>query len=237
MLQMAKKLLLSTLVTLITLAALTGVARANAYTVNVAEGQTFGNGFNTTNLNPFTSGSNTASATFTYTGSINFANTNPQNSGPSGDLNSTFGYTAGNVSNYHGSGTVSVNSTQVADFSSLTSFLNSSGSASNSQYATWISFDLGTLSAGTVLTVTHDDGASVYQNGLSLGQTISGETTQVTDTVRLGGSADTMLYYSRQNGSPSILQVSVPEPSSIVLLLAGLVGIILVRHRLNQIQP
>ena len=229
---MAKKLLLSTLVTLVTLAALTGIAQANAYTVNVSEGQTFGNGFNTTNVNPFTvGGSNTASATFTYTGSINFSDTDPQNSGASGDLNSTFGYTAGNVSNYHGSGTVSVNSAQVANFSTLTSFLNSSGSASNSQYATWMSFDLGTLSAGTVLTVTHDDGASVYQNGLSLGQTISGETTQVTDTVRLGGSADTMLYYSRQNGSPSILQVTVPEPSSIILLLAGLAGLVLVRHR------
>jgi hypothetical protein len=226
---LAQKLLLSTLVAF---AALNGAAQAGSYTVNVSEGQTYGYGFDTGSTNPFAAGgSNTASATFTYTGSINFANTNPQNSGPSGDLNSSFGYTAGNVSNYHGSGTVSVNATPVADFSSLMSFLNSSGSASNSQYATWMSFDLGTLSAGTVLTITHDDGASVYQNGLSLGQTISGETVQVTDTVTLTGSADTMLYYSRQNGSPSVLKVSVPEPSSIALLIAGLAGILLARHR------
>lgn len=55
--------------------AATGVAAhadilPSSYSVSVSEGLTNGNGFDTANGNPFTPGAaNTASATFTYTGS------------------------------------------------------------------------------------------------------------------------------------------------------------------------
>ena len=79
---------------------------ANAsYSVQVSPGLTSGNGFTTNNVNPFASLSNTATATFTYTGDISFDNEQAQNSSPSGDLNSTFfGSNASNISGYHGSG-------------------------------------------------------------------------------------------------------------------------------------
>ena len=93
---------------------------ANAdYSVQVSTGLTSGNGFTTNNVNPFASLSNTATATFTYTGDISFDNEQAQNSSPSGDLNSTFfGSNASNISGYHGSGQVQLNSsTTIADFS------------------------------------------------------------------------------------------------------------------------
>jgi hypothetical protein len=224
-------------VALVAVAATTGVAHANyltgTFAVTAVEGQTYGYGFSATNTNPFAgySSGTTASATYSYTGALNLSNTN--NSAP--DLNSSFGYTAGNLSNYSGSGTVSYNSSTVADYSSLTSYLNSSGSGSGLAYGSWYSFDLGVLSAGTVLTITHDDGVSVWQNNLNLGNTVSGPTSQVTDNVKLTSTTDTMLYYTRQNGAPSILQVNVPEPSSIALMLAGLGGLAIIRRRRSRI--
>jgi len=202
------------------------------YTIETSTGLTSGGGINTTSTDPF-SGANTASATFTFTGALNFSDTANQNSGPSGDLNDTFGFTAANVSNYSGYGTVTEGTTPVANFSSLATYLTSSGSASNFQYASWYEIDLGVLSAGTVLTVTHDDGASVYQNGGDLGGMVEGPTGAVTNTLELTNTADTVLYYTRQNGTPSVLQVAVPEPASIALFGAGLAAIGFIRRR-NQ---
>jgi hypothetical protein len=116
------------------------------------------------------------------------------------------------------------------DFTNQTTFLGSSGSASGYQYGSYITIDLGVLASGTVLTITHDDGASVYQGATRIGTTTDGPTTAITETVILSSTGDTTLYYGRENGTPSVLDVSVPEPAGMAVIGAGLLALGLVRR-------
>lgn len=204
----------------------------------VVSGSTGGNGFATVQgANPFTGA--TAQASFSYTGTLNFDNTAPQSFDNSGDLNSTWFGTATNagspnfgISGYSGSG-IAVSPSN-ANFNSQALFLASSGSAGNFAYGSLYTIDLGVVAAGTVLTVTHDDGASIFQGATQIGTFTTGPTTAVTDVVTIGTTADTTLYYSRQNGSPSILEVStsaVPEPASLALLGSSVLCLGLFRRR------
>ena len=201
-----------------------GTARAGVYNVTVSEGLGVVGGFDTANGNPYT-GAGTAQAAFVYTGSLDFSDTQAQNSGSTGDLNRDFGFSASNISHYSGSGTVAAPSN--ANFNTLARFLASSGSAANDQYGSYYTFDLGKVAAGTVLTITHDDGISVFQGATEIGSPASGPTAQTTDTIDVTSSGDTILRYSRQNGTPSILEDSVPEPGSLALLGAGLLGLVM----------
>lgn len=192
---------------------------ASAYPVTVQTVNTSGAGFDAV-PNGVPGG---ITAAFTYTGPLNFVNSAPQNSSSTGDLNSAF-FTAGAISGFAcTSASCTLGSPSNADFTSLSSFLASSGSAGGFQYGSLYSIDLGVVAAGTVLTIAHDDGASVYQGATRIGSTVASPTSVVTDTVVVNTAADTVLWYARENGTPSILTVAVPEPLSAALLGSGLV--------------
>ena len=116
----------------------------------------------------------------------------------------------------------------------LPTFLASSGSASNFQYGSFFTIDLGVLAKGTDLTITHDDGASVFQNGHEVGVMTDAPTTAVTEMVKLTATTDTILYYARENGTPSVLDVSIPEPASMAVLGAGVAGALTARRRRSK---
>jgi PEP-CTERM motif len=207
------------------------------FVFGVETGNTGGVGFTTLpGPTPFTGP--TANATFTYTGALNFNNPAGQNSNSSGDLNSTFFTSGGGTINplsYSGSGNFIPGNDH---YGTLGGFLAGSGSAGSFAYGSLYTIDLGVLNAGTVLTITHDDGASVFQGSTRVNSTVAGPTTVTTDVVTLGTTGDTILYYSRQNGTPSILEVSaVPEPSTWAMMILGFFGVGFMAYRRKQNGP
>jgi hypothetical protein len=202
----------------------TASASASSYSFSVFEATT---GFGPQNAQPVTvcppTPTNAACATFTYTGPLNFDNPAPPNSDGTGDLNSVF-FSPGSISGYSGNGTVTYNSQVVANFNNLTAFMASSGSAAPFAYASFYAIDLGTLAAGTILTITHDDGITLYENGAAFGSFTTGPTTAITESAKVGTTGDITLYYTRQNGTPSILQVAVPEPASLAVFGVALIA-------------
>ncbi len=202
---------------------LAGTAHAGAYAVRVETALTNGVPFDAVRgAMSFTNSANTATtANFTYTGPLSFGD------GTAADLNSDFGFSTANISNYQAANTgpVLYNGASVANFSTETGFLASSGSTAGYGYGSLYQINLGSLAAGTVLTVTHDDGFSLFDNQTAYNTAFDAPTAQVTDTVVVSHGINGVLYYARENGAPSVLEVSVPEPMSLSLFGAGLLAL------------
>ena len=248
------------------------IASATAYTMQVWEGAATSSNSTARDATAAgvtaLTGSTYTSATFTWNGTLNFdwpgvyippssPGTTSQNTNSSGDLFSQFFGSNPGVQNYntptenpaalisgysctHNCG--ALGSPSNADFSSLTSFLASSGSAASYLYGAIFKIDLGKLPAGTILAVNHDDGASLVNNGVTFGGLTSTPTSSTGYQTGIVPSAlyDTYLYYGYENGSPEVLQVKfngdqtppLPEPSSMALVATGLLGLgLLVRRR------
>lgn len=220
-----KRLLLAGGATCALLAALPGAAlAAPTYSFLVQTANQNNAQFDATATAPGFNSAGAISANFNYTGPLSFNIGQPQNSTNTGDLNSAFfGANSSGISGYSGSGTLALPSG--ANFTTLANFLASSGSNSGYQYGSLYTIGLGALAAGTILTITHDDGVSVFQGNTRLGSTTAGPTAQITESVFLTQAGNTTLYFGRQNGAPSVLTVAVPEPASIAILGAGLLGL------------
>jgi hypothetical protein len=219
-----KKLVATT--ALITSAFVAVPASAASYVVSVFEASigsqfdaTLGSTFN------FLTKPDLSTAVFTYTGPLSFSNTNPQSSSNTGDITSTFfGANAAGISNYIGSGPSTVAyGANGANFKTLAGFLATSGSAANFAYGSLYTFTTFGNFNNLELSITHDDGVSLYADGVRLSGLTAGPTSAITEKVRLpNGTRAYTLVYGRENGSPSILNVAaVPEPATWAMMLVG----------------
>lgn len=112
-----------------------------------------------------------------------------------------------------------------------TAFNGSGDALSTAPFATTSLFVItGQGYAGEAGSVTHDDGATLYQDGKAVFSS-QNPTAAISSAFRLGSNDPFQLYYIEANGLPATLNFVVPEPASFVLLGGFLLALVLLRRR------
>ncbi len=157
-------------------------------------------------------------ANFLYTGPIDFVNNNGQNG--SNTFLDFFGSKTSGISRY--SGTVS-----------LSSFLGTTMSTPGFNDNSYLEFLFVYSGSGANVSVTHDDGASLYyttDHGTVPVFESPSPTSAITTTGFLPGTSTVEfvgLIYVESNGAPAVLTMTMtPEPSTWLLFATGLAGLL-----------
>ncbi len=79
-------------------------------------------------------------------------------------------------------------------------------------------------------------GFSLFDNQTAYNTAFDAPTVEVTNTVVISHGISGVLHYARENGAPSVLEMSVPEPMSLSLFDAGLLALgITLRRRARPV--